>query len=169
MNKLLLATASLTVLALAAPAYAQQMTTKDQLLGSWRVISLKATSDNKVSLPLGEQVAGFVTLTSDRMWLLFIDSTRRAPAAAALTDAEAVAMMRSHVGWTGKYSTAEQTAQGIKLTARVDAASSQAIANTDRVYFVRVDGNKMTMTSPGVIVPMTGAKSIVEFEMVKAD
>ena len=58
---------------------------------------------------------------------------------------------------------------GIKLTAHVDAASSQAIFNTDRVYFLLRDGDKMIVKSPGVIVPMTGATSIVEFELVKAD
>jgi hypothetical protein len=75
----------------------------------------------------------------------------------------------SKPGWTGKYTTVEQTAEGIKLTAHVDAASSHAIFDTDRVYFMRVEGDKMKVKSPGVIVPMTGAKSIVEFELVKAD
>src|SRR6266436_4454503 len=35
-------------------------------------------------------------ITPDRFWLLFVDATRKAPAAAPLTDAEAVAMMKSH-------------------------------------------------------------------------
>jgi hypothetical protein len=56
-----------------------------------------------------------------------------------------------------------------KFAMNVDAASSQAIFDTDRVYFVRRDGDKITFKSPGVIVPMTGATSIVEFEMVKSD
>jgi hypothetical protein len=138
-------------------------------VGTWKVITLKATSGDKVSYPLGEQVAGYVSITPDRIWLMFVDSTRKAPAAAALTDAEAVAMMKSHVAWTGKYSTAEQASDGIKVTAHVDTASSQAITGNDRVYFMRVDGNKLMVKSPGVIVPMTGATSVVEFELVKAD
>jgi hypothetical protein len=77
--------------------------------------------------------------------------------------------MKSHVAWTGNYLTAEQTADGIKTTIHVDTASSQALAGTDRVYFVRVDGEKMVMKSPGVIVPMTGATSVVEIDLVKAD
>jgi hypothetical protein len=154
---------------LPATSGAQQATTKDQLIGSWKVLSLKATTGDRVSYPLGEQVAGYVTITPTRFWLLFVDATRKAPAAPALTDAEAVAMMRTQVAWTGKYTTAEQTAEGIKLTARVDAASSQAIFDTDRVYLIRVDGNKMMVKSPGVIVPMTGATSVVEFDLVKAD
>jgi hypothetical protein len=152
----------------AAPAFAQELT-KDQLIGTWKVLSLKATTGDKVAYPLGEQVAGFVTMTPTRYWLLFVDGTRTRPAAPTLTDAEAIMMMKTQVAWTGKYTTAEQTADGLKLTAHVDAASSQAIFNTDRVYFARRDGDKLTMKSPGVIVPMTGATSIVEFEMVKAD
>ncbi len=153
----------------AGPSYAQQTTTKDQLIGSWRVINLKATTGDKVTFPLGEQVAGYVTITSTRFWLLFVDATRKAPVAPTLTDTEAIAMMKTQVAWTGKYTTAEQTADGIKLTAHVDAASSQAIFNTDRVYFIRVNGNKMLVKSPGVIVPMTGQTSVVEFDLVKAD
>jgi hypothetical protein len=53
----------------------------------------------------------------------------------------------------------------IKVTAHVDAASSQAITGNDRVYFMRLDGNKLTVKSPGVVVPMTGATSIVEFDL----
>jgi hypothetical protein len=97
------------------------------------------------------------------------DSTRKAPTTAALTDAEAIASMKSHVAWTGKYSTAEETPEGLELTARVDAASNQAIFGADRVYLIRVSDNKMMVKSPGVIVPVTGATSIVEFELVKDD
>jgi len=160
---------SALLIGLAAPSNAQQATTKEQLIGTWKFLSLKATTGNNVSYPFGEKVAGYVTITSDRIWVLAVDSTRKAPAAAALTDAESTAMMKSHGAWTGKYTTAEQTADGIKLTARVDAASNEAINNTDRIYFMRVNGNKLTVKSPGVIVPMTGATSVIEGEHVKAD
>jgi Lipocalin-like domain len=167
LKKILLATI-IAVAVAGGPSHAQQTTTKDQLIGSWKVLSLKATTGNNVALPLGDKVAGFVTITSDRIWLLFVDSTRKPPATPALTDADSIAMMKTQVAWTGKYTTAEQTADGIKLTAHVDAASSEAINNTDRVYLMRVDGKKL-MAKGSVIVPMTGATSAVEFELVKAD
>jgi hypothetical protein len=151
------------------PSYGQQAMTKDQLIGSWKVLSLKATTGVDVAYPLGQQVAGYITVTPTRFWLLFVDATRKVPAAPTLTDAEAITMMKTQVAWTGKYTIAEQTAEGIKITAHVDAASSQAIFDTDRVYFWRRDGDKMIVRSPGVIVPMTGKTSIVEFELVKAD
>jgi len=167
--KLLLASAAIALHAVSAPSYAQQATTKDQLIGTWKVVGLKARSGDKVSYPLGERPSGYFGITPDRLWLLFVDSTRKAPAAAALTDSDAVAMMKSHAAWTGKYSMADQTPDGIKVTAHVDAASSQAITGSDRVYFMRVDGDKLTVKSPGVIIPMTGATSVVEFELVKTE
>jgi hypothetical protein len=169
MNKALLAAVAITLASSAVPSYAQQMTNQYQLIGTWKVLSLKATTGDKVAYPLGEQVAGYVTITPTRLWLLFFDTTRKIPAASTLTDAEAIAMTKSQVAWTGKYTTAEPTDEGIKLTAHVDAASNQAIFDTDRVYFLRRDGEKLIAKSPGVIVPMTGATSIVEFELVKAD
>ena len=168
MNKVLLATAAFVLVAAAVPSYAQQAASKDQLIGSWKVLSLKATTGDRVSYPLGEQVSGYVTITPTRFWLLFVDATRKKPASPTLTDAEAIAMMKTQVAWTGKYTATEQTAQGIKLTARVDASSSQAIFDTDRVYFIGVSGDKM-MVKGSVIVPMTGQTSTVEFELVKSD
>ena len=163
-NKIILAGALFTA---SAASYAQQATTKDQLVGTWKVETLKTTSGDKVSYPLGERPAGYVSITSTRFWLMFVAAKRKAPGAPTLTDAEAIALMKSHVAWTGKYVTADQTPDGIKVTVHVDTASSQAITGIDRVYFMRVDGNKLIVKSPGVIVPMNGLTSIVEFELVR--
>lgn len=166
MNRVLLAAVAL--FAAAAPSHAQQAITRDQLVGTWKVVALTATSDGKISYPLGEQPDGFASITPTRIWLMFIDSARKPPAKPALTDAEAIAAMKTHVAWSGKY-TADQTPDGIKVTAHVDIASNEAITGTDRVYFVKVDGNRLRVKSPGVIVPMTGATSVVEFELAKSE
>jgi hypothetical protein len=92
---------------------------------------------------------GYVTVTANRRWLLFVDSKRPAPKSAALTDPEAVAAMRTNVAWTGQYTIGEQSQDGLKATARVDTASSPALPGTDRVYFMKVEGNKLSMKSPG--------------------
>jgi hypothetical protein len=101
-------------------------------------------------------------MTPTRLWLLFVASRRKLPATPTLSDEEAVAAMKSHVGWTG-------TPEGLTLTARVDTASSHAITGDDRVYLTRPDGDRLTMKSPGTIVPMTGLPSVVEIELVRAD
>ena len=146
----------------------QPATNWDQILGTWRAETLKVTSGGETTYPLGEHPSGFVTMTSERMWLLFVDPARKAPESPTLTDTEAVAMMRSQVAWTGKYTVGEQTPEGVKITAHVDAASSQAIVGNDRPYFVRVDGDKITFKSSGAVVPMTGKTSVVEFQMTRS-
>jgi hypothetical protein len=157
------------VLLVVLPSHAQQATTKDQLLGTWKVVTLTATSGKRVSPSLGEQVAGYVSFTPDRVWVLFVDSTRQAPDTAALTDSEAAALMKSHVAWTGTYATAEQTPDGLKVIVHVDTSSNQAMTGSDRVYFIRVEGNKLRVKSPDVVVPKTSPTSGVEFDLVKAD
>jgi len=103
MNRLLNAITISALLAISAPSYAQQVTTKDQIIGTWKVVSLKGLTAGLVKYPLGEQPQGYVTVTPTRMWLLFVDSRRAAPASAALTDVEAIAAMKTSVAWTGQY------------------------------------------------------------------
>src|SRR5262249_16825600 len=118
---------------------------------------------------LGAQVAGYVSFTPDRVWVLFVDATRHAPDTAALTDSEAAALMKSHVAWTGTYATAAQTPNGLQVIVHVDTASNQALTGSDRVYFMRVEGNKLRVKSPDVVVPKTSLTSGVAFDLVKAE
>src|ERR1700751_1334648 len=71
MKKTLLATI-IAVTAACGPSQAQQAITKDQLVGSWKVLNLKATTGDKVAYPLGARVTGYVTITPTRFWLLFV-------------------------------------------------------------------------------------------------
>jgi hypothetical protein len=70
MNAKSLLIAPAIAVGLAMLANAQQATTKEQLIGTWKVVSLKATTGNDVSNPFGEKVAGYVTYTTDRIWVL---------------------------------------------------------------------------------------------------
>ncbi len=79
--------------------------TRDRLIGTWKVMVLKTTSGGKVSYPLGERPDGFVSITPTGFGSPSSTSARKAPAAPTLTDAEAIAAMKSHVAWTGKYVT----------------------------------------------------------------
>jgi hypothetical protein len=168
MKNVILAGVAVALITASVPADAQNETSKEQILGTWTVDTLKATSEGQITYPLGEHPSGFVTMTPEWIWLLFVDSSRKAPGSPTLTDPEAIAMMKSQVAWTGKYTVGEQTSDGIKIIAHVDTASSQAIVGNDRVYLVRVEGDKVTFRSPGVIVPMTGKTSVVEFEMTRS-
>ena len=144
--------------------------TKEELVGSWRLVSFKATAGDKVSYPLGEHPAGYIEITPTRYWVMLIDPTRKAPAAATLTDAESISLMKSHVAYTGKYDVdPAQTPDGIKVTVHVDAASNQALTGTNRVLYSRVDGNKMSVKAPVLVVGTTGVTSVVQLEYAKAE
>jgi hypothetical protein len=152
------------------PSEAQETMTKEKLIGPWRLVSFKATAGNKVSYPLGEHPGGYIEITPTRYWVMLIDPARKAPAAATLSDAEAISLMKSQVAYTGKYDIdPAQTADGIKITIHVDAASNQALTGTNRVLYARVDGNKMSVKSPTLIVGTSGITSVVELEYAKAE
>jgi len=55
MNKMLLASTVVALLVASVPSYAQHATAKDQLIGTWKVETLKATAGDKVNYPLGER------------------------------------------------------------------------------------------------------------------
>ena len=166
----LLAIAALATAVESVPSQAEQEMTKDKLVGTWKMISYKAITGNQVTYPLGERPGGLIGYTSSRIWVMVIDSDRKPPAAGALTDAEAVSLMRSHAAYTGKYDAdPAQTPDGIKIVIHADFASNQAIAGTDRAFFLRVDGNKLTIKSPAAVNPSTGLTTSVQVECVKAD
>lgn len=143
--------------------------TKDDLLGTWRVLSFKALADEVVSHPLGERPGGYVGFNTKRFWVMLTDGSRMPPAAAALTDAEAVALMRSCAAYTGKYEIDPvQTSEGMKMTVRLDAAANQALVGTDRVFFLSKNGGRLIFASPAVVTP-NGSTSVVHLEFAKAD
>jgi Lipocalin-like domain len=144
MNRTLNAIAVSALLAVSAPTYAQQVTTQDQIIGTWKGVSLKGLTAGVVKYPLGEQPHCYVTVTPSRMWLLFVDSRRAAPASAALTAAEAITAMKTSVAWTGAYTIGGQSPDGLKTTARVDTVSSyESQLSKPRTASVRFRGHPL--------------------------
>jgi hypothetical protein len=160
----------LGTIVLSVPVQAQHVTTKGQLVGTWHLVSFKSTSGDQVSDPLGEHPGGYVGFTATRFWVMLVDEGRKAPAAVLPSDAEAISLMRTHAAYTGKYDTdPAQTPAGIKVTIHVDAASNQAITGTDRSFFMRVDGNKLTIETSTTVNAITGVTAFAHLDFVKAD
>jgi len=171
-TSILAAIASLGMTVVTVPSQAQSPMAKDQLVGTWQIVSFRTTNGEQTIYPLGEHPSGYWGFSPSRFWVLLINSARKAPAAAAFTDAEAVSLMKSHAAYTGKYDAdPAQTPDGIKITVHVDASSSQALTGTDRVFFMRVDGNKLSVKSQSLLIPMSGRTltGVLQLEFVKAD
>jgi hypothetical protein len=160
----------LATIVLSVPLHAQQGMTKEQLIGTWHLVSFKSTSGNQVSYPLGEHPGGYVGFTATRFWVMLVDEGRKAPAAVLPSDAEAISLMRTHAAYTGKYDTdPAQTPAGIQVTIHVDAASNEAVAGTNRSFFMRVDGNKLTIETSTTVNAITGVTAFAHLEFVQAD
>jgi hypothetical protein len=161
---------AMATVTLSVPSHAEAQMTKDRLVGAWHLVAFKATTGDQTSRPLGEHPGGYIGFSPNRFWVMLVDTDRKAPASATLTDPEAVSLMKTGVAYTGKYAAdPAETPDGIKVTVHVDAAVNQAISGTDRVFFMRVDDNRLTLKSPAVVIPMTGATSVVQLDFVKAD
>jgi hypothetical protein len=156
-------------IAVSVPSQAADMT-KDQLVGTWQAVSFKTTTGDQVGYPLGQRPGGYLGFIQSRFWVMLVDTTRQAPAAASITDAEATSLMKSHAAYSAKYDVdPAQTPDGIKVSVYPDAASNQALTGTTRVFYMRVDGNKLTLKSPGVVIPTSGLTSVVQLDLVKVD
>jgi hypothetical protein len=154
----------------AAPLAHAQSATAKEVDGTWRLVSAKSTSGSKVENMFGEHPGGYIGFTAGRFWVMLVDGDRKAPAGAVLTDSEALSMMKTSAAYTGKYGADPvPTSEGIKVIIHVDAASQQALTGTERVFFVRVEGNRLTLKSPSVFVPMTGSTTAVQLEFVRAE
>jgi hypothetical protein len=88
--RILAATLGLAFAVVSIPAHAQSVTTKDKLVGTWQVVSAKSISGDQANNLFGEHPGGHIGFTPVRFWVMLVDTARKAPAAAALTDAEAV-------------------------------------------------------------------------------
>jgi hypothetical protein len=159
--KHLIAALAFGALAFAVPSasQAQQMTTKEQLVGTWKLISSETIDGDKVTHPLGMTPGGYVAITpDDRSWVLLLASDRKKPAAIAATDAEAMDQFRSSVSYVGKntYDMSPTTDGSVKLTIHLEAAVNGALTGSDRVFFDRVDGDKLIVKSTGQPSPTTG-------------
>src|SRR6266550_42816 len=80
------------MIAVSVPSQAEQMT-KDQLVGTWQAVSFKTTTGDQVGYPLGQYPGGYLGFTPTRFWVMLVDTTRKAPAASAMTEAEANSAM----------------------------------------------------------------------------
>ena len=134
-------------------------------------MSFEARAGNKAGYPLGPRPGGYIGFNEARFWVMLIDTDRRPPAnVSAITDAEAASFLRSSAAYTGLYRFDEAaTPDGNKLTIQVDAASNEALSGSERIFYVRVDGNRLFFKAPSVFVPVTGQTTTVELTFVKAD
>ena len=124
--------------------------TRNELIGTWRLVSFEAKAEGKTGYPLGAKPGAFVGFTPTRLWAMIVDTARKPPAAPAPTEMEAQALMTSSAAYTGTYNVGAGPTPGeIELTVHVDAAANESLNGTERLFFLLAQGDRLTFRSAG--------------------
>jgi hypothetical protein len=151
------------VLAFGLPVAAQDA----QVVGAWKVKDFTSVEveTKKTLRPFGEKPAGYYVFTEDGTFVAVVfDTARKAPAAAAPTDAERLELFKSIGVTTGRY-----TLAGSKVTIAVDGSLVQGPVGTTQVREAKLSGNTMEFVSPQIKAPQSGQPVVftVTLERVK--
>jgi hypothetical protein len=135
------------------------------LIGTWRQLSgtmvEKGSGEQKSNLSAAPN--GYVNFSADgRLILLSTDSARKAPAGQVPTATEAEALYRSMIGYAGSYKV-----EGNKVTYDLDVTWNQSWTGTKQVRFWEVNGDRLTVTTPEIVNPLTGKLSVFRLTFQK--
>ena len=135
------------------------------LIGTWKQLTgtmVEEGSDVSKS-NLSAAPNGYVNFSPDgRLLLLSVDSARKKPAGEVPTPAEAEALYRSMIAYAGTY-----TVEGNKVAYDLDVTWNESWTGTKQVRFWKVEGDRLTVTTPEIVNPLTGKRSVFRLTFQK--
>ena len=135
------------------------------LVGTWKQLSGTMMEEGSTSERSNLSAApnGFVNFSADgRLILLSTDSARKKPAGEVATAAEAEALYRSMIAYAGTYELA-----GNKVTYHLEATWNESWTGSKQVRFWKVEGELLTITTPEIVNPLTGKRSVFKLTFRK--
>ena len=135
------------------------------LIGTWKQLSGTMVEEGSASSRSNLSAApnGFVNFSADgRLILLSTDSARKKPAGEVPTAAEAEALYRSMIAYAGTYEI-----EGNKVTYHLEATWNESWTGSKQVRFWKVDGDLLTVTTPEIVNPLTGKRSVFKLTFRK--
>ena len=135
------------------------------LVGTWKQLSGTMVEEGSTSERSNLSAApnGFVNFSADgRLILLSTDSARKKPAGEVPTAAEAEALYRSMIAYAGTYKLA-----GNKVTYHLEATWNESWTGSKQVRFWKVEGDLLTITTPQIVNPLTGKRSVFKLTFRK--
>jgi hypothetical protein len=127
-------------------------------VGTWTLKSTerKTLETGEVTPLWGAHPSGTLVYTAEgRMSALVLAESRKAPAAAMPTEAEALSLFKSMVAYAGRY-----TVESDRVVHHVEQSWNQAWTGTDVVRFYKFDGNRLTLTTAPAPNPRDGKMSV---------
>jgi hypothetical protein len=142
MRSLISGLTAAALFAFASSAKAEDLASS--IVGVWKVTSFtsKLADTGETRQPYGAHPGGYLTYTrGGHANLVLIGDGRKAPSAAALTDAERAELFKTLAAWSGTYKV-----EGSKVIVRVNASWNQSWTGTELVRSAEISGKKMTNT-----------------------
>ena len=132
----------------------------DSIIGTWKLVSALLTTLGGGSRKLfGETPSGFLTYTGDgRMTAILAAGGRQALSVAdpvAAPAAERAEAFATFTAYAGRY-----TVDGDRITHHVEVSLFQNWAGTDQVRFAKLEGRRLTLTTPPMSIG--GEQLVVE-------
>ena len=118
------------------------------LVGSWRLVSFhNESSEGSVTYPWGKEVAGYITYTDwGRMAVVFQKGDRPRSSSGDLwrrTPQEKAEAYDTCIAYSGTYDV-----QGNQVIHHVEVCTFEDWVGTDLVRAVKLEGNRVTLTTP---------------------
>jgi hypothetical protein len=159
-NVLIAALAALVVSASGAVIAQQSPIKKEQLVGSWTLVSLDLTVDGKKSQPFGSPPKGYMNLDRNGTYsiLLFRPGTPGFAAKNRLkgTDAEYKAVGQNSQAYYGTYKVNEK--DGV-MDLRVEHSTYPNHDGSDQKRFLKLSGDELRVSNPAT--PTGGTAEVV--------
>jgi len=135
------------------------------LIGTWKQLSgtmvEKGSTSERSNLSAAPN--GFVNFSADgRLILLSTDSARKKPVGEVPTAAEAEALYRSMIAYAGTYELA-----GNKVTYHLETTWNESWTGSKQLRFWKVEGDLLTITTPEIVNPLTGKRSVFKLTFRK--
>ena len=134
------------------------------LIGTWKQLSGTMVEEGGAEKAnLSSAPNGFVNFSADgRLILLSTDSARKKPAGEVPTAVEAEALYRSMIAYAGTYEI-----EGNKVTYHLEATWNESWTGSKQVRFWKVEGDRLTVTTPEIVNPLTGKRSVFKLTFRK--
>ena len=123
------------------------------IVGTWKEVSYvtEELATGKKTPLLGEHPKGYLIYTPQgRMMVLLVHQTRSPPK----IDEDRINLHKYMAAYSGRY-----TVEGDKVVHHVDISWNEAWTGTHQVRFVKVDGDRLTITTAPAKHPITGLES----------
>lgn len=127
---------------------------KDQIVGTWRLISVMYEDQESKQLTpvLGQNPKGSQIATPEGRWLALVTAEgRKVPQ----TDEERAQALRSMISYSGRY-----RVEGDKVITKVEIAWNESWVGGEQVRFVRFEGDRLYIESPPMPHPNVGGKVV---------